>query len=655
MRLLLPLTIFVILLPAASAQVIRQGGNPYSSQLLTNPDAGTIQGIQRYGKPLPTDPEQGSAYPYFVRPSVRYPFGSSPFSGSPTVPLHPYQRSLVQQHLAALDALSPPKRQRPGVSSSGGFDPKANQALFSGLLNLASQVGQASSQLNTAEANVILAAPPSGSVFVPRPDDPNGDLATAFIAHQPLVQIKLRVVEVSRNDNLSMASTLDYIRSRAEVQRPSEFRNAGILAQTPTVNEGYRNLTGLSRFSPTGLVNVANGATSFAMNQPTGAGALINLSKNHMNWIASILAEELEADVLTAPELVTTNGESAEFVAGSSDPFVIGTVRTGDDGEDAVRNHVFYKHVGTYIKVTPRVVNLRAYGAGRGDVPVTASDISPDGWPDLIRFLLNEGLLAVTLEGDNAARKEAAAALRPYTVSGRLVPLEIKSQVLDRLNQFSRRDLRNFIEHHAEQDPNIRFGFCNEFCAHECEADCDWDPEDCTIDIEVLARFSNKGSNSNTPGANPNDLGDQNAETGVRAISNIIQLKNDTGLVMAGLLGESDVVSVAKIPILGDLPVAGALFRGKSVGRRKTELLIFIEAKILDQNPGIARSESASDLHLAAPYVSGGTLDNPLEVGLHRAGFGTYLPPPTCEEEKYWEEYCRRINRIRTAAHDALR
>src|SRR5205814_698380 len=146
-----------------------------------------------------------------------------------------------------------------------------------------------------------------------------------------------------------------------------------------------------------------------------------------------------------------------------------------------------------------------------------------------------------------------------------------------------------------------------------------------------------------------------NAESDVRAIANIVQIKSGTGLVMAGLLGESDIESVAKIPVLGDLPAVGALFRSKNVSRRKSEILIFVEARIMSSNSSVARAESAEDLRLAAPYVASGTLDNPLEVGLRRAGLGPYLPPPDGNEAEYWNECGWRVNKIKTTAYDAFR
>jgi len=337
-------------------------------------------------------------------------------------------------------------------------------------------------------------------------------------------------------------------------------------------------------------------------------------------------------------------------------------VQTGP-GETS-KNHVFYKHVGTYLKVTPRIVNYGSYGTGNGDAPIVASDVR--NWNKLILFLLNEGfvtaadtnsLFANAEASESEAKTKLVEQFSPYTRPDRLVPLDVKTRVLDLTNQFSRTDLREYASRRAGKDAGVNFDFSEMICDSQ-EDDCNWKPEDCTIDIEVLARFSDKGGESAITLTDPSaatDLTNLNAESDVRAIANIVQVKNGTGLVMAGLLAESDVEVQAKVPILGDLPAVGALFRAKTVSRAKSEILIFIEARILSQDDCIARAQSAADLHLAAPYVSAGTLENPLEVGLYRAGFGTYLPPPSCDEKQYWERCSRRVNRINTTAHDAFK
>lgn len=700
----------------AHAQVIRGGGNPYSSQLATDPDAGTVQGIQRYGKPLAADPAQGSGYPYFVFPSIRNPNQSSPFSGNPTVNLSPSQQLQVQRQIQSLNSMSAQQselarrleqriknaelanqpsiqldpteqrelgqliKMRPSTSSvqnSFGNPNLANQASLSSLLSPSSRshsIEEARQLLQAIQdptatlsnAYVTYAAP----VFVPaRGLSVPGSAFKAFIEHQPLIQIKLRVVEVIRDDTLNAGSSLDYIRRRGSA---SEFMGTAV----PNVNNatgGQNYLTSSSRYGADGLINVSNTATN--LTGVTGAGALVNITSKHMNWIASLLATELEADVLTAPELVTTNGEGVEFVAGSKEPFNLGSVDPAPQGNltpsiltpkplSTRENSVFYKHIGTYLKITPRIVNYGGAGKGRGESSIVAADVQD--WNLLLKFLINERLAPTNAELQGLKDAQALAANKlphvwePFARVGRLVPLETKTQVLECVNRFTKSDLRNYTLERANQDAGFEFAFLE--MLKDCEAGgCNWKPEDCTIDIEVLARFSNKANTdtSNLPAGSITAGTDLPAgltvESNVRAIANILQIKNGTGLVMAGLLGESDIEAVSKLPLLGDLPVVGYLFRSKSVSRKKSEILIFIEANVLSQDPTQAREESGTDLHLAKPYVNAGTLDNPLEVGLQRAGFGNYLPPTSHQEDLYWAKRGRQVNRIRTEIHDALR
>jgi len=149
----------------------------------------------------------------------------------------------------------------------------------------------------------------SAPVFVPgRTHELQNASPTAYIQHQPLIQVKLRVVEVARNDALAVSSTLDYISNHPGFASLIGGRDI------PNVNNNQQNLTGASRFGFGDLINVANDGTTLA--NISGAGALVNLTSEHLNWIAGLLATDFEADVLTAPELVTINGQGVEFVAG---------------------------------------------------------------------------------------------------------------------------------------------------------------------------------------------------------------------------------------------------------------------------------------------------------------------------------------------------
>ncbi|MBL7000410.1 MAG: type II secretion system secretin GspD [Gammaproteobacteria bacterium] len=69
--------------------------------------------------------------------------------------------------------------------------------------------------------------------------------------------------------------------------------------------------------------------------------------------------------------------------------------------------------------------------------------------------------------------------------------------------------------------------------------------------------------------------------TNKRALKTVVQLEDGELLVLGGLIDEVLIDTQQKVPILGDIPFIGALFRSKSVTKTKRNLLIFIKANII--------------------------------------------------------------------------
>ncbi len=65
-----------------------------------------------------------------------------------------------------------------------------------------------------------------------------------------------------------------------------------------------------------------------------------------------------------------------------------------------------------------------------------------------------------------------------------------------------------------------------------------------------------------------------------------VRVKDGETLVIGGLIQEADQKVVNKIPVLGDLPVIGAAFRSSSTTKSKSELIIMITPKIIDDGEG---------------------------------------------------------------------
>ena len=65
-----------------------------------------------------------------------------------------------------------------------------------------------------------------------------------------------------------------------------------------------------------------------------------------------------------------------------------------------------------------------------------------------------------------------------------------------------------------------------------------------------------------------------------------VRIKDGETLVIGGLIQESEQKTVNKIPFLGDLPFIGTIFRSTSTSKAKTELVIMITPKIINDGDG---------------------------------------------------------------------
>jgi pilus assembly protein CpaC len=60
-----------------------------------------------------------------------------------------------------------------------------------------------------------------------------------------------------------------------------------------------------------------------------------------------------------------------------------------------------------------------------------------------------------------------------------------------------------------------------------------------------------------------------------------VELRDGQSFALAGLLDNSEVKSLSKVPVLGDIPVLGALFRSKSFQKNETELMFIVTANLV--------------------------------------------------------------------------
>ena len=60
-----------------------------------------------------------------------------------------------------------------------------------------------------------------------------------------------------------------------------------------------------------------------------------------------------------------------------------------------------------------------------------------------------------------------------------------------------------------------------------------------------------------------------------------IRVQNGETLILTGVLQDTDTVNTSKVPILGDIPILGSIFRSSANQKRKSELIILVTPKIL--------------------------------------------------------------------------
>ena len=104
-------------------------------------------------------------------------------------------------------------------------------------------------------------------------------------------------------------------------------------------------------------------------------------------------------------------------------------------------------------------------------------------------------------------------------------------------------------------------------------------------------------------------------------------VRNGETIVLSGLLQRNTSTDIDKVPLLGDIPVLGALFRSKRFQNKETELVVFVTPTIVDSHaPGLVdrihRATERLGEHLGkSPYLSA-----PLQPGRDAASFNQPSP-----------------------------
>lgn len=91
--------------------------------------------------------------------------------------------------------------------------------------------------------------------------------------------------------------------------------------------------------------------------------------------------------------------------------------------------------------------------------------------------------------------------------------------------------------------------------------------------VSNLKGFTQIGSNGQTFGNLP--------QTSLRIAQSTVSIKDGDTIAIGGLIQDQDIANTSKVPLLGDLPIIGRLFRKTDNQKLRTEVVLFLTAKIV--------------------------------------------------------------------------
>lgn len=108
----------------------------------------------------------------------------------------------------------------------------------------------------------------------------------------------------------------------------------------------------------------------------------------------------------------------------------------------------------------------------------------------------------------------------------------------------------------------------------------------------------------------------QGLTTNRRAIESTVVVEDEQIIVIGGLIEDREQVSKSKVPLLGDIPLLGALFRYDSISRVKTNLMVFLRPVIIRNadDANILSSSRYQDIRRVQGQLPASSLASP-EMG----------------------------------------
>ena len=101
-------------------------------------------------------------------------------------------------------------------------------------------------------------------------------------------------------------------------------------------------------------------------------------------------------------------------------------------------------------------------------------------------------------------------------------------------------------------------------------------PASSTIRMELESSVKQKST-----ALPPKGLADKTQSLATRSVKTNIVVPNGDTAVLGGLMKDDELEQVSKVPLLGDIPVIGWLFKSKQIQKEKKNMLIFLTPKII--------------------------------------------------------------------------
>jgi type IV pilus assembly protein PilQ len=111
-----------------------------------------------------------------------------------------------------------------------------------------------------------------------------------------------------------------------------------------------------------------------------------------------------------------------------------------------------------------------------------------------------------------------------------------------------------------------------------------------SLKLDVTPQITPEGNVIMDVKVNKDSLGTLTAlgrEINTKEVKTNVLVENGGTVVIGGIFEQDESVSEAKVPLLGDIPYLGNLFKTRSRSSNRTELLVFLTPRIVTEKAAV--------------------------------------------------------------------